>query len=171
MALVLGLGATAVIAAPFSEPPDLKACFNNHGVEFGTFNAWLCAHKEGNDPSGSFYFALSVDNGLNDANPSGQMMWSKLHAAPNAYYVWENYSEPWGGSTPRANGRIIGIDEGPAGQCIIQWPDWTVDPTTCSLVTNGGAVIQPPHTLNATEEYSVDEYQLNARATLPLSYR
>ena len=154
-----------------SSPSRLAACFGNRGVEFGTFSAWLCEVKLGGDPSGSLYFSPSVDEGLNHANPSGQMLWYKLHAAPGAFYVWENYSDPWGGSSPRSNGRIIGIDEGPAGQCIVDWPSWSTDPTGVRCFTSGGSVLGPLRALTTTEKYSIAEYQKNMRAAVPLEYR
>lgn len=166
-------GLTAATASTTSTwPPRLAPCFNNHGVEFGTFKAWLCLHKLGGDPSGGFYFSPTVDDGLNGVNPGGQMVWTKLHAADGNYYVWENYSEPWGsGDTTRANGRIIGIDEGAAGQCIVDFPDWTVTPTECTPVLDGGSTVEPTRPMTAIEQRSVDEYITNARATLPLEYR
>ena len=158
-------------ATTSSWPPPIALCFGDHGVEFGTTHAALCLHEIGGGPSGGLYFTPSVDTGLNGANPSGQMVWMKLHAADNAYYAWENYSEPWGGSTPRANGRIIALDEGPKGQCILVWPSWTATPTECFLVSDGGAVVAAPHPLDATERFSVAQYQANARAAIPLEYR
>jgi hypothetical protein len=164
--------ATAATAATARGPGHIAGCFGNRGVEFGTFSAWLCEVKLGGDPSGSLYFTPSVDDGLNGANPGGQMVWYKLHAAPNAFYVWENYSEPWGtGDSPRANGRIIALDEGPAGQCILNWPSWTVTPTECTPVLNGGATVEPMRPLTPMEAYSVAEYIANARPAIPLEYR
>jgi hypothetical protein len=154
-----------------SSPGHLAACFGNRGVEFGSFSAWLCEVKLGGDPSGSLYFSPSVDDGLNQANPDGQMLWYKLHAAPGAYYVWENYSSPWGGSSPRSNGRIIGIDEGPHGQCIVAWPSWQAGPAGVRCFTKGGGVLGPLRPLTATEKYSIAEYQVNMRAAVPLEYR
>jgi len=85
-AVLAGAGAAlalsvAAVAAPTATPSRLVACFGNKGVEFGDFSAWLCEVKLGSDPSGALYFTPSVDNGLNDVNPSGQMVWYKLHAA------------------------------------------------------------------------------------------
>ena len=174
-AVLAGAGAALAlsvptVAAPSVTPSRLAACFGNKGVEFGDFSAWLCEVKLGGDPSGSLYYTPSVDNGLNDINPSGQMVWYKLHAADNAFYVWENYSQPWGGTYPRANGRVIGIDEGPAGQCIVVWPSWTVTPTECTPVINGGTV-GVTRAMTAVEQYSVAEYIANMQAAVPLEYR
>lgn len=166
------IGVTGMFAVPaLASPGHLAACFGNRGVEFGSFSAWLCEVKLGGDPSGSLYYSPSVDDGLNHADPNGQMVWYKLHAAPNAFYVWENYSEPWGGSSPRANGRIIALDEGPGGQCVVEWPDWTVDPTMVRCFTNGGQDVTLPRPLTPAEQYSIAEYQKNTRASIPLEYR
>jgi hypothetical protein len=165
------LAFTPAPAATTATPGPLAACFGNHGVQFGGLNAWLCEVKLGGDPSGALYFTPSADNGVGDVNPDGQMIWYKLHAADSNFYVWENYSQPWGGSAPRANGRIIALDEGPAGQCIVVWPDWSKNPTECFLVTGGGTVVEAPHTMTAQEQASVAEYQKNTRPAIPLEYR
>lgn len=164
---VLGAG----LASAASSPGHLAACFGNRGVEFGSLHAWLCEVKLGGDPSGALYFTPSVDEGLNHANPNGQMVWYKLHAAPGAYYAWENYSEPWGGSSPRSNGRIIALDEGPAGQCILDWPSWTADPTGITCVLDGGHTFLPERPLTPAEIFSVHEDQDNMRNAVPLEYR
>ena len=161
----------AVTAAPAGLPGRLAACFGSHGVEFGSLHAYLCEAKLGDDPSGGLYFSPSVDDGLNKANPPGLMIWDKLHAAAGDFYIWGNYSQPWGGSTPRANGRIVAIDEGPAGQCIVVFPSWARMPTECFLVRDGGAVTAPPHPLTAIERSSVAEYIKNKRPAIPLEYR
>jgi hypothetical protein len=171
-AAFLGFTLPGAAAQPAAAPSPLAACFGNRGVEFGTFSAWLCEVKLGDDPSGSLYYSPSVDTGLNKANPGGQMVWYKLHAAPGAFYTWENYSQPWGaGDTVRANGRIVALDEGAAGQCILAWPSWTVMPTECTPVSDGGAVVGAMRPLTATEAYSVAEYVKNMRAGIPLEYR
>ena len=166
--LALVPSATAVTS---SWPPPIGLCFGDHGVEFGTTHAALCLHKIAGGPSGGLYFSPSVDDGLNGANPGGQMIWDKLHAAPGNYYVWGNYSQPWGGSAPRSNGRIVAIDEGPAGQCIVVFPSWSQTPTQCFLVRDGGAAVDPPHTMDARESASLAEYMKNKRAAIPLEYR
>ena len=173
MALAVILAATMAVDAAATSPafpPRLSACFGAHGVRFGSLSAWLCERKLGGDPSGGLYFSPSVDDGLGDANPSGQMVWMKLHAADSNFYVWENYAQPWGGSSVRANGRIVAIDEGPAGQCIVDFPSWTAAPTMCTPVTNGGHV-GAERTMTAVEQQSVAEYIANARAAIPLEYR
>jgi hypothetical protein len=160
-----------MLSAAASNPGPQKPCFDKNGVEFSKLFAYLCEVKLGDNPSGALYFTPSIDDGLNTANPGGEMLWYKLHAAKGAYYVWENYSDPWGGSSPRSNARIIALDEGPAGQCVVMWPSWTVDPTQCFLVRDGGAVVEPPHNLTAIEKFSILQYQLNMRASVPLGYR
>lgn len=157
-------------------PPKIAPCFNNHGVEFGSLQAFLCEHKLGGDPSGGLYFALSVDDGLNKINPNGQMNWIKLHAAKSNYYAWENYAEPWGGQPGdvRSSMRIIALDEGEhLGQCIIVWPDWTVMPTMCFRVRDGGAIVEAPHVMDQRELNSAAEYAKNVQTdnTIPLHYR
>jgi hypothetical protein len=172
LAVAAGLTLTTAVAVSASSPTPQAACFGHNGVEFGALNAFLCEVKLADDPSGALYFTPSVDNGLNNANPGGQMVWYKLHAAPNAYYVWENYSEPWGATdTVRANGRIIALDEGAAGQCILNWPSWTVTPTQCTPVLNGGATVGAMRPLTPIEQFSVAEYQANMRPAVPLGYR
>lgn len=167
---------TPAPAATSSSPRPMAGCFGNLCVQFAGKDAYLGEHKLGGDPSGALYFTPSLDNGLNgapcDTPPDcPQMVWYKLHPAGGNFYTWENFSPPWGGSSPRANGRIIALDEGPAGQCMIVWPDWTKDPTMCFLVRDGGAVVEAPHTMGAREQASVAEYQKNARAAIPLEYR
>ena len=169
-ALGMTLGVTAASGAVTSDPTPQAACFGHNGVEFGTNFAFLCEVKLGGNPSGGLYFTPSVDDGMNGINPGGEMLWYKLHAAPNAYYVWENYSQPWGTNDPRQNGRIIGIDEGPDGQCIAVWPSWTVMPTQCTPVTNGGTV-GVTRALTPTEVYSVQQFITNMQAAIPLEYR
>jgi hypothetical protein len=172
LALAAAVSAAALPAAAATSPPRLKACFGNKGVEFGNFSAWLCEVKLGDNPSGSLYYSPSVDNGFNNVNPSGQMIWYKLHAAPNAFYAWENYSQPWWKNQyPRSYGRIIMLDEGPAGQCLVAWPRWDQLPTRCTPITNGGATIGTPHRLTQAETYSVMQYAANAEASIPPEYR
>lgn len=169
-ALGMTLGATAATGAVTSNPTPQAACFGNNGVEFDSFQAFLCEVKLADNPSGALYFTPSVDRGLNNANPTGEMVWYKLHAAANAFYVWENYSQPWGTNDPRQNGRVIGLDEGPAGQCIVVWPSWTMTPTECTPVTNGGTV-GTTRPMTATEVFSVQQFMANMQPAVPLEYR
>lgn len=154
-------------AQTLSTPRPLSDCFNHKGIQFGTFDFYSCEVKLGNDPSGAFYFIKTLDAGVNEANPNGSMFWTKLHPAKGNFYTWENYSDPWGGSSPRANGRIIMLDEGPAGQCLVAWPNWQQTPSICTPITDGGAKIGTPHKLDAQELSSVQEYMKNARNAMP----
>ena len=175
-----GLAAVVLTVAPVpaassGSPGPLGGCFGNHGVQFAGKDAYLCEVKLGGDPSGSLYFSPSLDNGLNGApctTPPNcpQMVWYKLHPAPGNFYVWENFSEPWGGSSPRSNGRIIGIDEGRFGQCIVNWPSWSTTPTTCTTFAQGGSE-GGTHQLTPAELASVREFITNMRAAIPLEYR
>lgn len=169
-AVAMSLGGLAATGTFTSDPSPQSECFGHNGVEFGSLMAYLCEVKLADNPSGALYFTPSVDDGLNHLNPGGQMVWYKLHAAPNAFYVWENFSQPWGTNDPRPNGRVIALDEGPAGQCIIVWPSWTIPPTQCTPVTNGGTV-GATRPLTPTETYSIQQFIANMTPAIPLSYR
>ena len=169
-ALLVALSIVSVAgASSVSDPQPLSDCFGHKGVQFASNDAYMCEVKMSDNSAGALYYMVSLDNGLNGVNPGGQMVWYKLHPADGNYYMWENFSPAWGGSG-QTDGRVIGIDEGPKGQCIVNFPSWSTPPSQCAYSLAGGT-LGTEHTLDATEQASVNSFVTVMTAEIPAADR
>ena len=162
----LAIPASSSTAQTAANPRPLSDCFGHNGVQFGTLDAYVCEVKLADDPSGALYFMTT----LGSTSAGENVLWYKLHPASGNFWVYETLTPRQSASEPRDYGRTVQIDEGPAGQCLVDFPSWTVAPTQCAYVTDGGTV-GAEHPLTPAEQASMAEFIKNMRAAVPLEYR
>lgn len=163
---VAGSARTATSAQTAATPRPLSQCFGHKGVKFGDLDAYICEVKLADDPSGALYFMTT----LGDTTTGENVVWYKLHPAPGNFWVYETLTPRQDPAEPRDYGRTVQIDEGSSGQCLVAFPSWTVPPTECAYVTDGGTA-GPEHPLTPAEQASLAEFMTNMRAAIPLEYR
>lgn len=164
---LMSVPATAAPAAPAAAAPaaslhPLADCFGFPGVQAGHFDDYACKAP------GNLYFWVTLDNGVLGINGDGvNAEWYKQHPDPGDFWVFETFTP---NGSPRSNGRTVIIDVNPFSQCQVQFPSWSVTPTDCMDLTQGG---QPGeiHGMTQQEQRSVNEFMENMRASIPLKDR